>query len=216
MPKNEKCPRCPQLNVKADNALRLRTLGLTYREIAIQLQVPVSTAYGRVMRGLRDLRHRQHEAPNDVRHIELLKLAHLERRVMAEAVSGDHAAIRLLLRIMDSRKRYLATCLPSTSSKEELDELLQVFTQPMEGMPMQGGTMREIDDALSDGPLQGDMLPEDDWNPDLEGGFRNDVQESDGQEDAMAPEPFPAVADLAVADLAVADLAVADLAAAMP
>jgi len=189
MPRNEKLPRRPKLNPREEQALRLRTLGLTYREIARQLNVHVSTAYDRVMRGLRALRHLQHEAPGDVRHIELLKLAQLERRVMSEAVTGDHGAIRLLLRIMDSRKRYLAACLPTTSSKEELDELLRMFTQPLDddvaGEVSVGEHPGEHEEAPRD---QEDRCYEEDERP-----VDDEVESVEGAND----EPFPAVADLA-------------------
>ncbi len=184
MARTEKLPRRKQLGDNEEAALRLRTLGLTYREIAKQTGVPLSTAYSRVMRGLRDLRRRQHEAPADVRNIELLKLAQLERRVMAEAVSGDHGAIRLLLRIMDCRKRYLATCLPNTSSKEELEELLRVFTQPLESGLFADG--KYPDDECDYGELD----PADD-EPEL------DAADLPSAPSPTAADPLAAVPDLA-------------------
>lgn len=199
MSRKEMCPRRPKLNTHEEQALRLRTLGLTYREIANQLGVHTSTAHSRVMRGLRELRQRQHEAPGDVRHLELLKLAQLERRVMAEAVGGDHGAIRLLLRIMDARKRYLATCLPSTSSEEDLEELLRVFTQPLMGEDDEDGgpeaLLTDYDDELEDveawaddlGSLPGEASHDEAANP------MNPIHD-----DAVAESDlFPAVVDLA-------------------
>lgn len=211
MSKTEKCPRPVKLSDKEEQALRLRTLGLTYREIAKQLQVSISTAYSRVMRGLRDLRKRQHEAPSDVRHIELLKLAQLERRVMAEAVSGDHASIRLLLRIMESRKRYLATCLPSTSNKEELDELLRVFTHPVEETLFSEDGDYDCDELFDDEPLHsgGDGVLEGELGGVVSGG------EVDGPTaDAAKADPFPAVPDLAAPHLTATELSSRDLAVA--
>jgi hypothetical protein len=100
-----------------DEALDLRALNLTYRQIGDVMGVDGSTAYRRVKRAVQRRVCELEESPRMSREIELAKLDRLERRMLGEAHKGDKAAVRLVLKMMELRRKYLgndAMMLPTT------------------------------------------------------------------------------------------------------
>ncbi|MCG8587293.1 MAG: hypothetical protein MI757_21520 [Pirellulales bacterium] len=103
---------------KDDLAIRLRTAGLTFREIGAQMGVDPSMAHRRVKRAMMRRRCEMQDRMEDVRDLEFEKLRVAERALMPQVAEGDHDAIRLLLRIIELRKRYLKD-LPYERIKED-------------------------------------------------------------------------------------------------
>ncbi|MCG8587607.1 MAG: hypothetical protein MI757_23110 [Pirellulales bacterium] len=103
---------------KDDLAIRLRTAGLTFREIGAQMGVDPSMAHRRVKRAMIRRRCEMQDRMEDVRDLEFEKLRIAERALMPQVAEGDHDAIRLLVRIIEVRKRYLKD-LPYERVKDE-------------------------------------------------------------------------------------------------
>ena len=97
-----------ELNAAADeDAFRLRSTGMTYRQIGERLGVDASMAHRRVKRQVFRQKTLLNERLEDTRDLELEKLRQMEQSLMPDAIGGDHAAIKLVLRIMEMRRRYL-------------------------------------------------------------------------------------------------------------
>src|SRR5206468_2267078 len=96
--------------------LNLRSNGFTYRQIARAQKVQVATAHDRVQRAIRRERELAPETPEEVRELELIKLDRMERALMPAAATGDPSAVRLVLRIIDTRQRLM-----KAAAKEEAD-----------------------------------------------------------------------------------------------
>ena len=97
-------PNAVTLHDTDDDALALRTEGLEYRQIAEAQGVAPSTAHRRVMRALRRQRVRQAELREDVRDIDLLKLARLEQAFWPAAMAGDLKAAQFIYRVINGRR----------------------------------------------------------------------------------------------------------------
>ena len=96
------------LNEVADeDALRMRSQGMSYRQIGERLGVTTTMAHRRVKRQVVRQNTILNEKLEDARDIELEKLRLMEQALMADAIGGDHSAIKLVLRIMDMRRKYL-------------------------------------------------------------------------------------------------------------
>ena len=96
------------LNESADEeAFRLRSSGMTYRQIGEKMGVDQSMAHRRVKRQMMRQKMYLNEKLEEARDFELEKLRQMEQALMPEAFGGDHKAIKLVLRIMEMRRRYL-------------------------------------------------------------------------------------------------------------
>ena len=100
-----------------EEALKMRELGLNYRQIADRQQIATSTAFRRVQNGLEQQRQEAREAFDTIRELDLLRLQWIERRLMAETVRGDRISARLLLQVM----RYRRVLLEERESSETID-----------------------------------------------------------------------------------------------
>lgn len=90
-------------------ALDLRLAGASYRQIALQLQVSVGTAFHDVQRMIHE------HAAEPAEEVRMQELARLDRLMLAhwpKAVAGDREATRMVLAIMDRRARYLGLDAP--------------------------------------------------------------------------------------------------------
>jgi len=126
-----------------EEALDLRAMNLTYRQIGDMMACDGSTAYRRVKRAVQRRICELEESPRMSREIELAKLDRLERRMYQDAITGDKAAMRLVLKMMELRRQYLgndAKMLPVTdppnnprpmevavSSREEIELVDKIF-----------------------------------------------------------------------------------------
>src|SRR5664280_2358724 len=83
-------------------ALSLRSVGLSYREVAAQLGVDTSTAYRRCQRALGEI---PREVADEYRALENLRLEDLFRVAFEKALEGSLAAVDRCLAIMARRAR---------------------------------------------------------------------------------------------------------------
>jgi len=90
-------------------ALRLRSRGMTYREIGEALGVDHSTAYRRAQRALTSV---VVEAVEEHRTIELLRLDALQSSLWPKALEGNLQAVKAILSIMERRSKLLGLDAP--------------------------------------------------------------------------------------------------------
>lgn len=102
-------------------ALRLRSQGMGYREIALAQGVDTSTAHRRVSRALGEI---PQTIADEYRALELSRLDALQVAIWETALEGDYKAIRAVLDIMTKRSKLLGLDLVRTSSGT-LDYTLQ-------------------------------------------------------------------------------------------
>jgi len=159
------------LNESADeDALRMRTEGLTYREIGIQLGVDPSMAHRRVKRQVMRQKTLLNEKLEDVRDVELEKLRMMERALMRDANAGDHNAIKLVLRIMDMRRKYLKD-IPLEHAEEVpwFEDSASLFDEGGEGVEESQGQGVEGDQeqGMSQEAGEDDLYDEEDEGDDI-------------------------------------------------
>ena len=107
-----------ELNEAADEeAFRLRSEGMTFREIANVMGVDPSMAHRRVKRQLSRQKRNLSDRQEEVREIELEKLRWIEQALLPDAKSGDYTAIKIVLRIMDMRRKYLKDIPPERAEQ---------------------------------------------------------------------------------------------------
>ena len=102
-------------------ALRLRSQGMGYREIALAQGVDTSTAHRRVSRALGEI---PQTIADEYRALELSRLDALQVAIWETALEGDYKAIRAVLDIMTKRSKWLGLDLVRTSTGT-LDYTLQ-------------------------------------------------------------------------------------------
>ena len=97
-------------NAEADTeALRLRSLGHTYREIADRLGINTSTAYRRVQNALVAV---PYELVDELRTLEGLRLDELHAAIWENAINGDLRAVDRVLSIMKRRAQLFGLDVP--------------------------------------------------------------------------------------------------------
>ena len=96
--------RTQESAIQDSEALRLRSSGLTFREVAARMCCDVSTAHRRVSRALGDI---PHELAEEYRALEALRLDELQRAVWSRAIDGDLKAVDRVLSIMKRRSQLL-------------------------------------------------------------------------------------------------------------
>ena len=116
-----------QARVRQAKALELRLAGYSYRRIAQELGVNVSTAHRYVRKALQEVAERTQESAEQVLQIELQRLDELLRAVWERATSGDKSAIHTALRIMATRHKLLGLEAPSSVHVEHSGETAVVF-----------------------------------------------------------------------------------------
>jgi predicted DNA-binding protein (UPF0251 family) len=99
-------------------ALRLRSQGLTYRQIASRLGVNESTAYRRVQRALEAI---PFEEVSEYRQLEQVRLDALQQAIWDKAMSGDLRAIDRVLAILQRRAKLLGLDAPTRNQVELSD-----------------------------------------------------------------------------------------------
>jgi outer membrane PBP1 activator LpoA protein len=96
-------PRVIKAEERRTEAMRLRISGLTYRQIADELNCTVSTAHDLVMTELRQAREEASETREELRQIELDRLDGLQAAYYSAALEGDAQAAELCLKIAKHR-----------------------------------------------------------------------------------------------------------------
>jgi len=109
-------------------ALRLRSQGMGYREIALAQGVDTSTAHRRVSRALGEI---PQTIADEYRALELSRLDALQVAIWETALEGDYKAIRAVLDIMTKRSKLLGL------------DLVRTSTEPM------NYTLQEIQDEIA-------------------------------------------------------------------
>lgn len=152
---------------KDELAIRLRTEGLTFREIGAAMGVDAAMAHRRVKRAMMRRRCEMEDRLEDIRDLEFEKLRVAERALMPQVAEGDQGAIRLLLRIIEARKRYLKELPYKNVAKDPWAELM--------------------DDAKLNGPEEDDPFV-DEGEPDNDAEIDEETTPS-ATPDAQASEP---------------------------
>jgi hypothetical protein len=110
MPRSKKLPTEEQLK-KERQALEFRRAGMTYEAIADRLgYANKSVAFKLIDRALK--RTNQGEA-EDVRALEVDRLDRLQMGLWANAIAGDVASARTVIRLMERRSRLLGLDAPT-------------------------------------------------------------------------------------------------------
>ena len=114
-----------------EDAFELRAGGLTYRQIATRQGVSPSAAYKRVRRAMERHRQQHAESREETRSLELTRLGWLEQRLIPAALRDDREAVRLVLRIIELRRRLLRdrAADEEAAGPPELQALLARFEQ---------------------------------------------------------------------------------------
>ena len=117
----------------AERAIEMRSAGFTYRQIADALRVSVSTAHKYVQKEILKQRTALAESREDIRDLDLKKLAWLEQRLMQAASGGDLAASRLLLASVQLRRLYLKDLppIPGIPTEEAMMAQIGVFSESL-------------------------------------------------------------------------------------
>lgn len=96
-------------------ALKLRTTGMYYSDIADELGVCLATAYNDVMDRMKELNSIALEEAQVVRDLEVARLDKAMLSIKDKLDEGDLAAINTLLRIQERRARFLGLDMPNKS-----------------------------------------------------------------------------------------------------
>jgi DNA-binding CsgD family transcriptional regulator len=95
-------------------ALQLRASGISYREIAVALDISLGAAHRVVQRGLERLVALSREEAEQLRRLELERLDGLVRGHYQRAVDGDVASAGVVLRTISERARLLGLYAPAS------------------------------------------------------------------------------------------------------
>lgn len=106
-----------------ERALEMRSVGFTYRQIADALGIALSTAHTYVKNEMVLQRQELAESREDVRDLDMQKLAWLERRLMQAANEGDLQAGRMLLGSIQLRRLYMKDLPPKQTRRDEMADL---------------------------------------------------------------------------------------------
>ncbi len=105
-----------QVEEKRASALRLRSQGATYREIAAELDMSLAYAYQLVQEGLTEVRLSAQESADDARAIEIERLDRqqrlFEKKLASQAEAPKEETGLHLLRIAERRARLLGLDAP--------------------------------------------------------------------------------------------------------
>ena len=97
-----------RLNIAADEeAFRLRSQGNSYRQIGKRMGVDAAMVHRRVKRQLVRQKTILNERLEDVRDMELENMRVMESVLMERVALGEDDAIKLMLRVMETKRRYL-------------------------------------------------------------------------------------------------------------
>ncbi len=86
-------------------ALELRTLGLSYRQIADQLAISKTAAYRHVVKAIETLENESREDAKVNRRLDLERLDWIIREAMKQSLKGDLQAMDRIMKAIDRRAR---------------------------------------------------------------------------------------------------------------
>lgn len=159
--------------IKQAEALKLRTRGLSFRQIAAELGVDVATAHRYVKAGLVELAEQTRETSRHLRELELARLDELLVKVWPFA-TGD---LRPLIAELEARQAELAELDPKKAKKSPVAKLLEAF---VEGIPQDDYLKRALDIIKVRARLLG-----------LEAPVKHAHTDPTGEEERAVPVAFP-------------------------
>lgn len=159
--------------IKQGEALKLRTRGLTFRQIAAELNVDVATAHRYVKAGLVELAEQTRETSRHLRELELARLDELLAKVWPFA-TGD---LRPLIAELEARQSELAELDPKKAKASPVAKLLETF---VEGIPQDDYLKRALDIIKVRARLLG-----------LEAPVKHAHTDPTGEEERAVPVAFP-------------------------
>jgi len=125
-------------NMRQAEALKLRTKGHTFRDIAERLQVDVATAHRYVKAGLAELAEATQDEAKHLRELELARLDALLVKLWPFA-TGDLAPY---IADMEAKLQELAIADPKAAKKSDLAKMLEGF---IDGIPLDDYVKRVLD-----------------------------------------------------------------------
>lgn len=159
--------------IKQGEALKLRTRGLTFRQIAAELDVDVATAHRYVKAGLVELADQTRETSRHLRELELARLDELLVKVWPFA-TGD---LGPLVRELEARQAELAELDPKAAKNSLVAKLLEAF---VDGIPQDDYLKRALDIIKTRSRLLG-----------LEAPVKHAHTDPTGEEERAVPVAFP-------------------------
>ena len=118
-------------------ALELRTIGLSYQQIADQLGVSKSAAHRAVVKSLEDIQEETRELAKLNKTLDLQRLEWIIREAMKLALKGDLQAMDRVMKAIDRRAKIYGFEAPqkvaqTTPDGEEVQQGVVVVPNPME------------------------------------------------------------------------------------
>ena len=126
MPKNATSPQALTAHERRLQAAKLRMAGMTYRQIAEELDYRGPSGAYKAVKTL--LRRTELELAQEFRQLELERLDFLTRSIWDKVCAGDLKAIDRLLRIMERRSRLLGLDAPNKVAHTDADGEEGTFT----------------------------------------------------------------------------------------
>ena len=121
--------RTEESAIQDSEALRLRSHGLTFREVAAHMCCDVSTAHRRVSRALGAI---PRELADEYRALEALRLDALQQAVWEQAIEGDLKAVDRVLSIMKRRSQLLGLDAPKVSEQQPANWTIEQIDAEMD------------------------------------------------------------------------------------
>lgn len=159
--------------IRQGEALKLRTRGLSFREIAAELGVDVATAHRYVKAGLVELAEQTRDTSRHLRALELARLDELLVKVWPFA-TGD---LGPLVRELEARQAELADLDPKAAKHSQVAKLLEAF---VDGIPQDEYLKRALDIIRTRARLLG-----------LEAPVKHAATDPTGDEERGVPVAFP-------------------------
>lgn len=96
----------PNLTLRQWQCLELRRKGKTYRDIAAQLNISVSTAHQHVSAAIASIKQESNETAEQIVALELERLDKALLALEDKILDGDAKAIEVMIKLQDRRARY--------------------------------------------------------------------------------------------------------------
>jgi len=122
--------RAIEIAERRKEALNLRIMGLSYTEIAEQLEVSRPTAIRDIQTVLAELRQETLKEAEDLRNIELRRLELATAAIMPKVAAGDMQAIAALIRLSERRCKLMG--LDKQIEQMEHDVRVRVVREAMD------------------------------------------------------------------------------------
>lgn len=103
----------PNLTLRQWQCLELRRKGKTYRDIAAELHISVSTAHQHVSAAIASIREESNETAEQIVAVEIERLDRALVALDEKIDDGDTKAIETMIKLQDRRARYLGLDSPT-------------------------------------------------------------------------------------------------------